>query len=238
MEKNLTPGVRPPFSIILPVLNEEAAINGALERLRRLAPGGEAEILVVDGDPAGGTLQAIIGDDVKKIRSPRGRGRQMNEGAKSAGGVILLFLHADTLLPPDALSLVTAALGDEKAVGGAFDLAFSSERRAFKVIAAVASCRSRLTRVPFGDQAHFLRRDYFRQIGGYREIPLMEDVELMGRIRRRGDRIVFIDRPVRTSARRWEKEGLLRCTLRNWLLQFLYLLGVSPERLAKLYRDW
>jgi len=235
MEKILSPRVSPLFSIIVPVLNEAAAINGALDRLHRLERRFEAEILVIDGDPAGGTLQAIIGDDVQKIRSPRGRGRQMNEGARAAGGEVLLFLHADTILPSDALGLVAAALGDEKVVGGAFDLAFSSERPAFKVIAAVASLRSRLTRVPFGDQAIFLRRDYFRQIGGYREIPLMEDVELMGRIRRRGDRIVFIDRPVRTSPRRWEQEGLLRCTLRNWLLQILYLCGVSPERLARYY---
>ena len=238
MEEILTPRAQPRFSIIIPVLNEAAAIGGTLDRLRRLELSGEAEILVVDGDPAGGTLEAVAGDDVRKIRSPKGRARQMNAGASHAGGEILLFLHADTLLPPDALLLVAAAMADRGAVGGAFDLAFASPRPAFKVIAAVASCRSRLTRIPFGDQAIFLRRDCFQRIGGYREIPIMEEVELMGRIRRRGERIVIIDRPVLTSPRRWEKEGLLCCTLRNWLLQLLFRFGVAPERLAKLYRDW
>lgn len=160
----------------------------------------------------------------------------MNEGAKNARGDILIFLHADTALPPDALRLIDKVMQNRRVVGGAFDLGFQSVRFAFKMIASVASLRSRFTRVPFGDQAPFFRREYFERIGGYKEIPIMEDVELMERIRRRGDLIAFIDKRVLTSPRRWEEEGLLRCTLRNWLLQWLYLLGVPPERLARYYR--
>jgi rSAM/selenodomain-associated transferase 2 len=225
----------PRYSIIIPVLNETAAINDLLAQLRNLDRQEEVEILVIDGDPEGKTLRAIAREDVHKILSHRGRGRQMNEGAKIARGEILLFLHADTVLPQDALGLIDETMRDRRVAGGAFDLGFRTPRFAFKVIATVASLRSRLTRVPFGDQALFLRRDYFERIGGYKEIPLMEDVELMDRIRRLGDPIAFIGKPVLTSTRRWEKDGLLRCTLRNWLLQLLYLFGVPPERLARHY---
>lgn len=225
----------PRYSIIIPVLDETAAINELLAQLRSLDRQEEVEILVIDGDPEGKTLRAIAGEDVHKILSPRGRGRQMNEGAKIARGEILLFLHADTVLPQGALRLIDETMRNRRVVGGAFDLGFRSSRVAFKVIAAVASLRSRLTRVPFGDQALFLRRDYFERIGGYREIPLMEDVEFMDRIRRLGDPIAFIGKPVLTSTRRWEKDGILRCTLRNWFLQLRYLFGVPPERLARRY---
>ncbi|MBM4314427.1 MAG: DUF3047 domain-containing protein [Deltaproteobacteria bacterium] len=226
---------KPRYSIIIPVLNETAAINDLLTQLLSLDRQEEVEILVIDGDPEGKTLRAIARDEVHKILSPQGRGMQMNEGAKIVRGEILLFLHADTALPRDALGLIDETMRNQRVVGGAFDLGFRSSRFAFKFIAAVASFRSRLTRVPFGDQALFLRRDYFERIGGYKEIPLMEDVEIMNRIKQLGDPIAFIGKPVLTSTRRWEKEGLLRCTLRNWLLQLLYLFGVPPERLAGYY---
>ncbi len=226
----------PHYSIIVPVLGETASIRRVLDHLRSLERQEEAEILVVDGDPEGRTLEAIVRQDVHKILAPRGRGRQMNAGAQKARGEILLFLHADTDLPADALGLIDEAFRCPRVVGGAFDLGLRSARFAFKVIAATASLRSRLTRVPFGDQALFFRREYFERIGGYQEIPLMEDVELMGRIRRRGDPITIIGKPVLTSPRRWETEGLLRCTFRNWLLQGLYLFGVPPEQLAGYYR--
>jgi hypothetical protein len=170
----------PHDSIIVPVLGETDAITKVLDHLRRLDRQEEAEILFVDGDPEGKTLQAVVRQDVQKILSPRGRGRQMNEGAKKARGEILLFLHAD------ALGLIDDALCGPGIVGGAFDLGFPSARFAFKVIAAAACLRSRLTRIPFGDHALFFRRASFEQIGGFRENPLREDVELMGRIRRRG----------------------------------------------------
>lgn len=191
----------------------------------------------MDGDPDRGTTRAVTGQGEEAIfvGAPIGRALQMNAGAARAEGRILLFLHADTRLPPDALSLISLSMADTRYVAGAFDLAIDSPRIAFRVIERVASLRSRVTRIPFGDQAIFVRRDYFNALGGYPEVPLMEDVMFMSAIKKRGDRIRIIPRRAHTSARRWERDGILHRTLRNWLVQGLYLCGTSPERLAKLY---
>lgn len=225
-----------PFSIILPVLNEAAIIGATIDRLKALDGGDRCECIVVDGSPDGGTISAVNNRGVRCLTAPRGRARQMNAGAAAAAGEILIFLHADTRLPPNALDLIDRAMAGRGLVGGAFDLRIGSERRSLKFIARIASARSRLTRIPYGDQAIFLRRGSFNRIGGYAEIPLMEDVELMRRIKKAGDRIVFIPEPVVTSARRWEEEGVLYGTLRNWTLVCAYFLGVSPEKLVKYYR--
>jgi rSAM/selenodomain-associated transferase 2 len=161
----------------------------------------------------------------------------MNMGASASRGDILIFLHADTELPIHALKKINTLLGRKKYVGGAFDLAIKSDKLIFKVIGVFASLRSRLNRIPFGDQAIFIRREYFNQIGGYKEIPLMEDVELMRRVKKFGSKIwIFHDR-VMTSPRRWEKEGVIYCTFRNWSLQALYFLGVSPDKLIHFYKN-
>ncbi|MBA4390861.1 MAG: hypothetical protein C0399_07970 [Syntrophus sp. (in: bacteria)] len=118
----------------------------------------------------------------------------------------------------------------------AFDLGIKSRRFTFRIIERVASFRSRVTRIPFGDQAIFIRRDYFNEIGGYAQIPLMEDVEIMGRIKKRGDKIFIINKTVMTSPRRWEQEGIVYCTPRNWFIQMLYYFGASSHRLVKYYR--
>jgi len=229
--------MRPRFSIIIPVLNEEAVINPAIEYIGHFQEAmGPSEIIVADGDPEGKTARAIRDRKVITTVSKRGRGNQMNRGAALAKGDILLFLHADTRLPVDALTLIDSALRDPAYAAGAFYLAIASARPIFRLLEKTASVRSRLTHIPYGDQAFFFRRDYFRAIGGFADIPIMEDVDIMRRIKKRGDRIIIIDRPAITSARRWEKEGVLYCTLRNWLLISLYLSGVSPERLSRLYR--
>jgi rSAM/selenodomain-associated transferase 2 len=161
----------------------------------------------------------------------------MNAGASVARGEILIFLHADTELPPCAFRRINAFLPRKEYVGGAFDLGIKSDKPIFKVIAFLASLRSRLSRIPFGDQGIFIRREYFNDIGGYKQIPLMEDVELMSRIRRSGKKIkIFYDR-VKTSPRRWEREGVLYCTLRNYANQLLYFLGVSPHKLVNWYKN-
>jgi hypothetical protein len=129
-------------------------------------------------------------------------------------------------------------MADERFVAGAFDLGFDTKRSIFRVTESYVFFRTRLTRVPFGDQAIFIRSDYFRHLGGYREVPIMEDVDLMKRIRRKGGRIRIIPEKVSTSPRRYEREGVLACTFRNWALQMLFALGVSPERLAKRYRPF
>ena len=159
----------------------------------------------------------------------------MNAGAAVARGEILMFLHADTKLPDGALEKISRALEDQNYVGGAFDLRIDSDRLFLKYIATRASLRSRWNRIPYGDQAIFIRKKYFDQIGGYKEIPLMEDVDLMRRIKKDGKQIVIFPDKVRTSARRWESEGALYTTLRNQILVRLFYLGVSPHRLAKYY---
>jgi rSAM/selenodomain-associated transferase 2 len=228
--------MNPRFSIIIPVINEEAAINSTIGRVRSIGAAACAEIIIVDGDPGGATIGAVREGDVITAVSERGRGNQMNRGAALAHGDILIFLHADTRLPAGAFELIEEALSDPACQAGAFDLGIASVRPVFRVLEKVASWRSRLTRIPYGDQALFFRRDYFSSIGGFADIPLMEDVEIMRRLKKAGTAIAVIDRPVLTSARRWEKEGIVKCTLRNWLLVSLYLCGAPPERLAKFYR--
>jgi len=159
----------------------------------------------------------------------------MNRGAEAAKGDILLFLHADTFLPEHAFRLIGEALGGPRFVGGAFDLGIDSPRLLLRLTARCASLKHRLTRVPYGDQGIFLRAGYFRETGGYREIPLFEDVELMRRTRKAGKKIIILPARTRTSPRKWEKDGAVFTILRNWTLQALYLLGVRAESLVKHY---
>jgi len=231
----MKPTDKPTISIIIPVLNEAKGIMGSIAHLREIAGDTAMEIIVVDGDPGGSTINAIIDTTVRKLTSDQGRARQMNCGAASASGEILLFLHADTLLPGNAFVLVLAALKDRRVVAGAFDLGIDSSRPVFRITETYVAVRTRLTRIPFGDQAIFIRRDHFEKINGYQDLPLMEDVELMKRIRKQGQRIAIIPEKVRTSPRRYEQEGVLSCTFRNLVLQLLYALGVPPERLVKWY---
>ncbi len=226
----------PFISVIVPVLHEEAIINRCLDAVRRSADGfARCELIVVDGDPAGSTLAALGSADARGIVAPRGRAAQMNAGARAASGETLLFLHADTELPRGWPGAVKAVLGDRNIVGGAFDMEIDSDRLIYTIIARMSSRKHRITRIPYGDQAIFIRRDYFMRIGGYREIPLMEDVELMKRVKRLGGRIALLRERVRTSPRRWEEEGVLYATLRNYLLQILYGAGVPPEKLVRYY---
>lgn len=224
----------PEFSIIMPVYNEEAIINETVERLYKGQQGDSFELIIVDGN-GGNTLNALQRGGVKRLLSAKGRACQMNRGAEEACGETLLFLHADTILPAGALTMIRGALRDQRVRAGAFDLHIDSSRPMLKVISLISSLRSRITREPYGDQAIFIRADYFRQLGGYKELPLMEDVDLMHRVKRDRQRLSIIPHPVTTSARRWEREGILFCTLRNWTLITLYKMGVRPERLCQYY---
>jgi rSAM/selenodomain-associated transferase 2 len=227
----------PKFSIIVPVLHEAERINDLIGHLRQLDPEKSSEIIVVDGAPEKDTLQAIHDDKVIRISSEKGRARQMNAGAFAAKGDILIFLHADTKLPLSVLKRMNEFVGRNEYVGGAFDLGIKSDKMIFKVIGFLGSLRSRLNRIPYGDQAIFIGRDYFNEIGGYKDIPLMEDAELMRRIKRSGKKILIFRDRVMTSPRRWEGEGVVYCILRNWTLQILYFLGVSPHKLVNFYKS-
>jgi rSAM/selenodomain-associated transferase 2 len=231
-----------PISIIIPVYNEAAAINQTLRHLAKSLAGIQPEVIVVDGNPLGNTLASIDPHFYSKkiilktkISKRSGRAVQMNTGSELAKGNVLLFLHADTILPIQAAGSMLQQLKDPSLACGAFSLGIRHHKKAYRLIEFMANHKSKITRLPYGDQAQFFRKDYFESLGGFADIPLMEDVEIMQRVKKRKDRCKILQEKVFTSARRWEKEGILYCTLRNWTLISLYVLGVSPHLLAKYY---
>jgi rSAM/selenodomain-associated transferase 2 len=228
---------RTKFSIVIPALHESDRINSLIENIEGLTGDGGHEVIVVDGSPAKDTIRAIVNENIINLVSPKGRARQMNAGASIAKGEILIFLHADTELPCNALKSINSAMAQGRYVGGAFELGIDSRKIEFKILARWASLRCRLTRIPYGDQAIFIERDYFNALGGYRDVPLMEDIELMRRIKRRGEKICIVAEQVKTSPRRWEDEGFIYVNVRNAILFFSYMLGVSPEKLVSFYKD-
>jgi len=230
-------------SVIIPVWHEAAGINDRIAHVfaRAAEAACSVEVIVADGDPEASTLAAIERSDVVKIRSAQGRAVQMNTGAAAASGDILLFLHADTVLPVGAFSRIRKALSQEEngtrgAKAGAFTLSIASDNWFLYLVTTLSNWRNKLTRTPYGDQAQFFIRSYFEELSGYAPLPIMEDVEIMRRIRKRNEPVAVIDAPVSTSARRWESEGMYRCTLRNVLLRFLYGAGVSAQTLSHWYR--
>ena len=230
----------PRISVIIPVYCEGSCINLTIDRIKSLASASgmvpPVEIIVVDGDPGKSTLKVINDPDIIKKESLAGRGVQMNTGARAATTDVLLFLHADTILPANAFNTILDVCRDKEIVAGAFDLVIDGQHPGFRLIEKTATLRSRVTRIPFGDQAIFIKAGCFRRLGGYKPIALMEDVDIMLRIRQRGHRIRFISDPVVTSARRWKKEGMIYTTIRNWILQLLFYIGVSPGKLKNYYR--
>jgi rSAM/selenodomain-associated transferase 2 len=158
----------------------------------------------------------------------------MNAGARAAAGDVLLFLHADTRLPDGAGAAIARALADPAVVGGRFDIRFDSPRWPFRMIAALMNRRSRLTRISTGDQGLFVRRAAFEALGGFPDIPLMEDVEITRRLKRAG-RIACLSERVTTSARKWERDGVARTIALMWALRLLYVCGVAPARLHRWY---
>ncbi|HNQ00660.1 MAG TPA: TIGR04283 family arsenosugar biosynthesis glycosyltransferase [Syntrophales bacterium] len=226
----------PAVSVIVPVLHEAGRLDALIDHVRQTAGAEPVETILVDGSPDGESIGTVTRGEVTLLTAPAGRARQMNAGAAAATGDFLLFLHADTRLPAGAFRRIAETLSDGRHGAGAFDLRYDSERPSMRIIARAACLRSRLTRIPYGDQAHFFRRDYFEAIGGYADIPFLEDVEIMRRIKRRRERICILPEPVVTSARRQQQEGVLACTVRNGVVVALYYAGMSPERLARFYR--
>ena len=226
--------MEPGLSIIMPVFNEAEDIGAALAALAGLRRAG-VQLIVVDGGSTDTTLQGCDGAADLVLSGPRGRARQMNFGAAQASGELLLFLHADTRLPDHAARLVRDALADGRHEWGRFDVSIAGKSRAFAVIACLMNWRSRLTAIATGDQAMFVRRAAFDGVGGFPDQPLMEDVELSRRLRRRGRPACLRERVV-TSGRRWERDGIARTVLLMWRLRLLYWLGVSPEQLKRSYR--
>ena len=221
------------LSIVIPALNEAANLERLLPDLARTCP--DAEVIVVDGGSTDGTLDLVRRfPRATLIEAAGGRARQMNAGARIASGSALLFLHADTTLPPGAQGAIQAALNLPGVVGGRFDVRFDNPRPIFKLIATMMNMRSRLSGICTGDQALFVRRRTFEALGGYPDIPLMEDVDLSRRVKRHG-RIARLRLRVTTSARKWEREGVLRTIALMWTLRLLYWAGTEPARLHRWY---
>ncbi|MBU1196715.1 MAG: TIGR04283 family arsenosugar biosynthesis glycosyltransferase [Proteobacteria bacterium] len=225
------------ISVIIPVLNEERNINRAIDAVFAQKFYGSIEIIVVDGHADATTLGRIKNKKVIQLNASAGRGTQMNAGAGAASGKVLLFLHCDTVLPMGALTAIHKTMAQSTIKAGAFDLSIDSPGRLFRMIEKSASLRSRITRIPYGDQAIFIEKNFFFKVGQYSPIPIMEDVDLMRKLKKNKGRIQILDLPVITSARRWKKEGLLYCTLRNWTLLTFFFLGVKPQTLVKLYKS-
>jgi rSAM/selenodomain-associated transferase 2 len=221
------------ISVVVPMLNEERTIAATLLALTQLKP---HELILVDGGSSDGTPTICRQFNVEVLTAPRGRAAQMNYGARRATGNVLLFLHADTRLPPTAFDDIRDALGDPRFVGGRFDIQLDGDHWMLRVIGAMISLRSRLSKVGTGDQGIFVLREVFQRMGGFPEIPLMEDIALCRTLKRLG-KMACLRSKVITSARRWEADGIWRTILRMWTLRLLYLAGVSPVRLKKFYVD-
>ncbi len=226
------PGAAAKLSIIVPALDEAPGIANCLGALQGMRTRGH-EVIVADGGSRDGTpeLARPLADRV--IRAPRGRAPQMNAAARQASGSALLFVHADSRLPPGADSAVLTALAAR--TWGRFDVEIEGRHPLLRVVARMMNLRSRLTGIATGDQAIFVRRDAFEALGGFAEIPLMEDVELSRRLRRSGRPVCLRER-VSTSGRRWESRGVLRTIVLMWRLRLAYFLGADPARLADRYR--
>jgi rSAM/selenodomain-associated transferase 2 len=221
------------ISVVIPVLNEEKTIAANLAALMALTP---YEVIVIDGGSADRTREISEQLGAVVITGAPGRARQMNRGAQHATGDILLFLHADTRLPPGAFPDIIAALADPRYLGGRFDVELDGDHWLLKIVGAMINQRSRITKVGTGDQAIFVRREVFARMGGFPDIPLMEDIAFCRALKRLGG-IACLRSKVVTSARRWESEGVWRTIIKMWTLKLLYLAGVSPVTLKRFYAD-
>jgi rSAM/selenodomain-associated transferase 2 len=216
------------------MLDEADGIARTLIAIRRGAP--EAEIIVVDGGSSDTSVAIAEPLCDQIVAVSRGRARQMNAGAKLSHGDALAFVHADTLVPASFGIDIGIALADPAVVGGRFDVELDSSALPYRIIGAMISLRSRLSRTGTGDQAIFVRRDVFERLGGFPELDLCEDLEFSRRMKRVGE-VACIRSRVITSARRWNRGGLARTVFRMWMIRAMYLAGVSPARLKRMYAD-
>ncbi len=229
IDQHITQGL---ISIIIPTLNEESNIKAVINSIQS----HNIEIIVVDGGSEDKTLLIAKSLDVKVVVSSPGRANQMNTGAMVASGEILLFLHADTRLPIRFDEMVRRTLAKPGIVAGAFALQIDAPDWGLRLVEFGVKWRSHLWQMPYGDQAIFLTKDVFQKVGNFPQIPIMEDFELMSKLKSLG-KIYLLPTPVITSPRRWLKQGILQTTILNQIIVIAYLLGVSPNRICNWYRQ-
>ncbi len=223
----------PSLSIILPMLNEQ---NGLAARLERLAPlrGQGAELIAVDGGSSDASMAAALPFVDLVLTSPRGRGKQMNRGAAEAKGDVLLFLHADTILPTDASTALDASMAEGTEIWGRFDVEIQGRHPLLPMVARLMNWRSRLAGICTGDQAMFVRRDAFEAVGGFPDIALMEDIALSKRLKAL-KAPVWLPQKVITSGRKWDEQGFFKTVFLMWTLRARFWLGAHPDDLARAY---
>lgn len=221
-------------SIIIPVLNEAAGLAACLQTLQPLRD-RHCEVIVVDGGSADRSVAIATPLADLVLVAQRGRARQMNVGAQAARGDILWFLHGDSRPPPNAEECIRAALKAQRHAWGRFNVRLSGRKPLLRVVAMLMNWRSCLTGIATGDQGIFVRRSLFVQVGGYPEIPLMEDIALSRTLKRHSGRPVCLRQRLLTSSRRWEENGIWNTILLMWRLRLAYFLGADPAVLARLY---
>jgi rSAM/selenodomain-associated transferase 2 len=222
------------LSVIVPMLNEAAAIARTLTTIRTGAP--LAELIVVDGGSTDGSIEVARPRCDVVVQTVRGRPLQMNAGAARASGDALVFVHADTMVPASFSRDIEVALAKPEVVGGRFDVRLDDDHPLCRLIGLLISLRSRISRTGTGDQAIFVRKNIFATLGGFPDIPICEDLDFSRRLKRAGP-VACLRSEVITSARRWRNGGIIRTVLRMWTIRSLYLMGVSPRRLARMYSD-
>lgn len=233
------------IAVVIPTLNEERLLAATLEHTGRL---GFDEILIVDGGSDDRTRDIAStfvaqsdgrggpGPSVRLLTAPRGRARQMNHGASASRSEILLFMHADTLLPSTTRPAIDKVLADQSCTGGWFDVRFERDLGWARLIARMMNLRARLSGIATGDQGLFVRRSAFEGLGGFADIPIMEDIDFTRRAKRLGRMTPVSSETVITSFRRWERNGVLRTIALMWMLRFFFWLGTKPDRLSRMYR--
>jgi len=226
------PSGQPAISIIIPTLNEAASIETTMKSAQAST---EVEIIVADGESSDGTGEMAKGLGARLLTITGGRAKQVNAGAMAASSEVLLFLHGDTRLPAGFDKHVMNLLTMPDTAAGAFTLGIDGPEIGLRLIEKLANLRSRFFQTPYGDQAIFLRASLFHSIGGFPEIPIMEDFVFMQRVRKEG-RVVIAPVAVTTSSRRWKELGIIKTTLINQIVLLAYFLGTDHQRLARWYR--